>query len=608
MRPNSRAPPAAASRMHLVRVLPVADDLLHRRRGPSARGGRRRRRSPRLVGDDGVAVAPPELDRNAAARDRADARDRASRRVRVRRLARRAAELDPRQRGQSSSPGVSAIRGSGRPCRHRVERGDAREPVAAPRGEQQRPPARPCCRRSRRRGAGRARATGSAFRASAGIRARSSIWPRVAPRVERQPPSLAVGEMTANGPRAGRSPQKRRLYAPLDAAAVRRDHERDRRMAARPVPRRQHDVRRRRRARVRAVGERQRCGRPRRAGEAASDAWPRRHRRGNASSRPTRGSPRRFLAGRHQARAVLDDRARVHDAAYSPCTQSSHWLKYPPGGFPAVSSMRCRRGRTLPSVGSGRGHPRAPCTYPSQGRLRICLPCGLLVGPRRQRAALCGGSPRGGGGRNVALPLVERSLWPAIRRVRGPACSRFCPRTAGLGVAAPPTGLVGEGAAPRRRRPSESATCAVATERDGPSRSASRLPRRSRVSSAASSRPVPSASRARRGSRAAPRAPSPTRGRPRWHVAARAPPPSGRPRGARCRRSARRARTRQPRAEVVKDLGRRLDRARDSANDPCIAWRAESELTRPRARDGGVLEALEELAAADAAAGAGSAH
>jgi fused signal recognition particle receptor len=88
------------ARMHLVGVLPEADDLLHG-------SGGRDRAHPRgegarlllLVGDHRVAVTPPDLERNAASRDRRQLRSGAPVRVRPRSLDGRAAELDPRSCG-----------------------------------------------------------------------------------------------------------------------------------------------------------------------------------------------------------------------------------------------------------------------------------------------------------------------------------------------------------------------------------------------------------------------------------------------------------------------------------------------------------------------------
>src|SRR5438270_7275983 len=88
-------------RVHLVGVLPVPHDLLYGCAGCS------RTQPPvetpalaALVGDDPVAEAPPELERDAAAGDRPHRVYRAADSVGVRQLGGCSADLGPRQRGE----------------------------------------------------------------------------------------------------------------------------------------------------------------------------------------------------------------------------------------------------------------------------------------------------------------------------------------------------------------------------------------------------------------------------------------------------------------------------------------------------------------------------
>ena len=245
--------------MELARVLPVADDLLHAR----ARLERddavvEDGRFCGLVGDDRVAVAPPQLDRDAAPCDRADTREIG---LRAAYAPGTCAGVPPNSTranaGRCASPGVMGH------TRYRaamlVTGSNAATPAnrIPPRARAAAPPGRPCCRRFRTRGAGRAGATGApSARGRASARGRRS-GPR-SPRVERQPAPVPVRRDDGKRPPCRQVAPEAQVVRAADTASVRRDDDRDRRMAARAVPRRQHDVRRAKHTRMRAVGEGQR--------------------------------------------------------------------------------------------------------------------------------------------------------------------------------------------------------------------------------------------------------------------------------------------------------------------------------------------------------------
>ena len=186
-----------------------------------------------LVEYDLVRHAPEHLQRDARERDRTRVVDRAAARVRagVRCRACR------RPRGAASSCRRAAVRGGAgsrgsgargpsarrtRP-RRRADADSGRRAAASP--------DRPCCRRSRRRGCGLTRSHGSVAFATYCMFARSSIWPAQPHECSGSSRPVPSGLITPNTPACRqRRPRSARSRARRDAAPVRRDHERDRRV------------------------------------------------------------------------------------------------------------------------------------------------------------------------------------------------------------------------------------------------------------------------------------------------------------------------------------------------------------------------------------------
>ena len=81
--------------------------------------------------------------------------------------------------------------------------------------------------------------------------------PPISPRVERQPPPLAVRRDHGEGTARGKAAPEAEVVRAVDAAPVRRDHERDRRVSTLVVPRREHEIRPPLAPRVRPIRKRE---------------------------------------------------------------------------------------------------------------------------------------------------------------------------------------------------------------------------------------------------------------------------------------------------------------------------------------------------------------
>ena len=232
--------------------------------------------------DDLVGDAPPELQRHAGARDRAGVGDRAARRIGGGARARAAADLAARDLAE----GRAELGAEQRPARvlaadaievpilerqigHGRERRRAGQQVRMASQQQQRLLAAhaaaervdlaavdPEPRQRRAQDLGHAREVGDL----AGI----------APGVAGHAPAARVRVDHREGAAAGQVAPQDRVRLPVQAAPVRRDHERQRRVGRRPVPRREHHGRRARVPVVRDVvdlhppdrGHARRRGRP----------------------------------------------------------------------------------------------------------------------------------------------------------------------------------------------------------------------------------------------------------------------------------------------------------------------------------------------------------
>ena len=209
-----------------------------------------------LVDDDLVGDAPPELQRHTRARDRADVGHRAARRVRAGGRAWATTDLAPGELAEARAEGLLAEqRPAGvvaaepgevpvleRHVGHRGERRGARQQLRMARDQEERllaahaaaervdlAPVDPQPRQGGAQDLGHPREVGDLA--------------RVAPRVAGDPPAARIRVDDGEGAAAGQVAPEDRVRAPAQAAAVRRDHERQRRVRGRPVPGWKHDER-----------------------------------------------------------------------------------------------------------------------------------------------------------------------------------------------------------------------------------------------------------------------------------------------------------------------------------------------------------------------------
>ena len=183
----------------------------------------------RLVEDDLVRDAPVELQGDARERDRASVRERAAARIGAGMRVGRSADLAPCELLQMTAardPREVAV--APREVGRRVERRRSGEEPSGGARRGGASPGRPCCRPSRRRREAATRSHGSVAFATYCMFARSRICPSQPQECSGSTRPCPSGLITANRPRAGRSPQKRRFASPVRPTPVRRDHERER--------------------------------------------------------------------------------------------------------------------------------------------------------------------------------------------------------------------------------------------------------------------------------------------------------------------------------------------------------------------------------------------
>ena len=241
--------------MHVRRVRPGPDDGVQRRgrTQPSEQADERNGLVARI--DDAIRPAPPQLQRNARRCDCACVRQRTARRIGTGIGARRAADLGARELPQ-------AVADRRPPPRQTASvAADAREVAIAPRQVRDRVERRRtgeqrgmACHQQQALLAAHARAEGVGARpvepeprnrAPDDLRHAREIvdLPGIPPREPGEPPSLPLG--IHDGERSERRQVAPALHvlARRDAATVRRDDQRQRRIVVRAVPGRENEVR-----------------------------------------------------------------------------------------------------------------------------------------------------------------------------------------------------------------------------------------------------------------------------------------------------------------------------------------------------------------------------